>query len=415
MLASSTATRWRGASGATVLVLALGLLAGCGSSSEPERNDVPGSLLRIYSSQPLVGPLADQGSDLVRAEELALGEAGDRVGRWRIGYVALNNASAQTGRWDPGLVLANARRAAQDRSTIAYVGEMDTGASAVSIPILDDAGILQVSPTDGVAGFTRARGGGPGEPDKYYPADVRNFVRLVPPDDLQARAMLLLMRRTGVSRLYVLDDEGLYGERLALAVARGAPATGILPVKSRGVDPSRAQPVDLAADVAASGADGFLWSGALSDLVPAFFEAVHAAAPGTALFGPSALADDAFAARLGAAAPRTRLLAPWPPPASLPRAGRAFAARFRARYGVDPSPAAVYGYEAMRLTLAAIRRAGGEGNDRTAVLRDAFGQPDPGSPLGGYSVDRRGDTSLRTFAAYSVRDGRLAFLHSISP
>ena len=69
----------------------------------------------------------------------------------------LDDADPESGTWDPGLVSANARKAAQDDKTIAYLGEMDTGASAVSIPILNETDILEVSPTDTVAGFTRRR------------------------------------------------------------------------------------------------------------------------------------------------------------------------------------------------------------------------------------------------------------------
>ena len=396
-------------------LLAALALTGCGSSGGPTRREVSGSVLRIYSSEPLVGPPADQGRDMVRAEQLALTEAGDRVGRWRIAYSALNNASPQTGVWDPGVVSANARRAGQDRTTVAYVGEMDTGASAVSIPILDEVGILQVSPTDGVAGLTRAGSGGPGEPEKYYPARDRNFVRLVPPDDLEAQALLALMRRAGVRRLYVLHDPALYGERLALAVARGAPAAGIAVVKSREADPARVDPRDLGADVVATAADGFLYTGALADALPGLFAVVHAVAPRLPLFGPGALAQPGFAAALGPAAARTRLLAPWPPVSRLPAAGRAFARRFRARYGADPAAPAVYGYEAMRLVLAAIGRAGKHGNDRAAVTRAAFAVADESSPIGPYAIDAQGDTSARGFAVYGVRDGRLAYLRTIAP
>jgi branched-chain amino acid transport system substrate-binding protein len=396
-------------------LLAALALTGCGSSGGPDRREVSGSVLRVYSSEPLVGPLADQGRDMVRAEQLALTEAGDRIGRWRIAYSALNNASPQTGTWDPGVVSANARRAGQDRATIAYVGEMDTGASAVSIPILDEVGILQVSPTDGVAGLTRAGSGGPGEPEKYYPARDRNFVRLIPPDDLQAQALLTLMRRSGVRNLYLLHDPALYGERLALSVARDAPAYGIVVVKAREADPARVAPRDLGADVVAAGADGFLYSGALADAVPGLFAAVHAAAPLLPLFGPSALAQPVFAAELGAAADRTRLLAPWVPVSALPAPGRAFARRFRARYGADPAAPAVYGYEAMRLVLAAIRRAGEHGNDRAAVTRGAFAVADSSSPIGAYAIDAHGDTSARGFAAYAVRAGRLAYVRTIVP
>jgi branched-chain amino acid transport system substrate-binding protein len=405
----SAAVRRLAAAGAVAAAL---LAVGCGSA--PDLRHVHGPLLRVYSSQPLVGPLADQGRDMVRAEQLALTEVRDRLGRWRIAYSALNNASPETGRWDPGVVSANARRAVQDPTTIAYLGEMDTGASAVSIPILNDREILQASPTDGVASFTRLRGGAPGEPDKYYPSDHRNFLRLVPADDLQAAALLQVMREAGVRRLYVLDDEGLYGERLGLAVARGAPAAGILLVKTRAIDPRTADPADVAADASTAGVDALLWAGGLSDSVPPLLDAVHTAAPGMRLFGPSALADAAFAAHLGPAAPRIRLVAPWPPLRAMPYA-QDFARRFRARYGADPAPTAVYGYEAMRVVLAAIRRAGEKGNDRPAVTRAAFAPPPPGSPLGPYSIDPRGDTSQRTFAAYAVRGRRLAFLHTVTP
>jgi branched-chain amino acid transport system substrate-binding protein len=362
-----------------------------------------------------VGALADQGRDMVRAEQLALGEAGGHVGRWRIDYKALNNADVDRGNWDPGLVSSNARTAAQDPKTIAYVGEMDTGASAVAIPILNETGILEVSPTDSVAGLTRERSAAPGEPEKYYPARDRNFVRLTPPDDLQADALLELMRDAGVRRLYVLHDEALYGQSLALAVTRGGPRAGVAPVQSRGVDPRRANPRDVAQDVLASGAEGFLYTGQLAAAVPAIFQAVHAAAPRLPLFAPSALADDGFASRLGAAAARTRVLAPWLPVRALPAAGRAFARDFRRHYGAAPAPSAAYGYEAMRLVLGAIRRAGGHGNRRAAVIRAALHARGAGSPLGGYAVDPAGDASLRGFGVYSIHDGRLAYIRTIDP
>ena len=52
--------------------------------------------------------------------------------------------------WNPGLVAANANRAADDPTAIAYLGELDYGATAVSLPITNHAGLLQVSPGDGL-------------------------------------------------------------------------------------------------------------------------------------------------------------------------------------------------------------------------------------------------------------------------
>jgi len=64
----------------------------------------------------------------------------------------------------------NARRAAADSSAIGYIGEFNSGASAISMPILSEAGIPQISPSNTYVGLTRSgSGAAPGEPDKYDP------------------------------------------------------------------------------------------------------------------------------------------------------------------------------------------------------------------------------------------------------
>ena len=60
--------------------------------------------------------------------------------------MSLDDSTAAAGNWDPGQTSTNARKAAQDKSTVAYIGEFNSGASAVSIPILNQAGIAQISP-----------------------------------------------------------------------------------------------------------------------------------------------------------------------------------------------------------------------------------------------------------------------------
>ena len=168
-------------------------------------------VLDVYTSLPFQGDLAARSDDVYDAERLALAEAGSRAGRFRVKLVPLDDSTLDAGRWDPNQVIANARRATQDPHTIAYVGELDTGASAVSIPVLDQKGILQVSPADGLAGLTRKQGATRGEPEKYYPDPRRNFVRVAPPDNRQAAAIAAYMKELGVTRLYVVNDGGGYG------------------------------------------------------------------------------------------------------------------------------------------------------------------------------------------------------------
>src|SRR5919201_1940199 len=94
---------------------------------------------------------------------------GGGTGKCKLQYKSLDDSTAQAGQWDPGQTSSNARQASQDQSTIAYLGEFNSGSSAISIPILNQAGILQISPSNTYVGLTRSEGADKGEPDKYYP------------------------------------------------------------------------------------------------------------------------------------------------------------------------------------------------------------------------------------------------------
>ncbi len=52
----------------------------------------------------------------------------------------LDDSTAQAGKWDPGQTTNDAHTAINDSSTIGYLGEFNSGASAISIPLLNQAG-----------------------------------------------------------------------------------------------------------------------------------------------------------------------------------------------------------------------------------------------------------------------------------
>jgi branched-chain amino acid transport system substrate-binding protein len=175
----------------------------------------------------MYGDSRPQSLSIVRAERLALAEHGGQAGGQRIRYVARDDSTAAAGKWDSGAAAFNARRAAQDDSTIAYLGEFNSGASSIAIPILNEAGILTVSPSNTYVGLTRAEGADRGEPYKYYPTAKRTYGRLAPADHLQADALVRWMKQLGVKRPYVLDDAEVYGRGLAEMVAARAATAGM--------------------------------------------------------------------------------------------------------------------------------------------------------------------------------------------
>src|SRR5689334_15126694 len=197
-----TPNRMRSATYIYVLALLLcGLwAAGCGSSGD-ER--APGATLTVYMSLPRHGVSARMATDVAAGARLALADAGSHAAGKHVRIVALDSSKPGGETWDPSLVEANAKQAANDKTTIAYIGELDTGASAISIPVTNDKDILQVSPADGLTSLTRDEPGATllTSPDRYYPSGRRTFIRLVPNDFAQAATLVDWAHTRGAGRI----------------------------------------------------------------------------------------------------------------------------------------------------------------------------------------------------------------------
>jgi branched-chain amino acid transport system substrate-binding protein len=402
------------AAGACLLTaLALGVAAcGGGDSGGGGGGSSSGSTtLTIYSSLPLQGDSRPQSESVVNGEKLALEEAGGKVGKFRITYKSLDDATAAAGKWEAGQTSANARKAAQDKSTIAYLGEFNSGATAISLPILNEAGILQVSPSNTAVGLTRAGAGADkGEPDKYYPSGKRNYGRVVPADHIQAAAQVAYQKDQGCTKLYILNDKEVYGKGLADQVANIAKAQGLQLLGNDGIDTKAANFRTLATKIKSAGADCMFFGGITQNKGVQVFSDVHAANPTAKLFGPDGVAESPFTSKLSPSVQKvTYVTNPTLDPKLYPASAQKFFDTFKQKYGKDPEPYAIYGYEAMKVALLAIQNAGDKGNDRQAVIDAFFKIKDRESVLGKYSIDENGDTTLSDYGADVVKNGKLVF------
>lgn len=209
------------------------LLSGCGSGAE-ERTHIEGRTATVYSSAPRHGESAAVARAVVAGERRALADAGGRAGGLRIRLRELPTTEDEPDHpWDPALVSTNAHRVADDPRAIAYLGELDYGASAVSLPITNNAGLLQVSPGDGLTSLTGRPPGRPrAGPERYYPTDKPNFVRVGPSDLDEARWLIERVRAGGGLRVATVFDREIYGRELAGEIAALARREGIEPVAS---------------------------------------------------------------------------------------------------------------------------------------------------------------------------------------
>jgi branched-chain amino acid transport system substrate-binding protein len=391
-------------------------VTGCGSHTVVG-NRIVGRKLTIYASLPFTGASSISGRSVLGGITLALDAAHDRVGKYRIAFRALNDATVASGGWDPGQTSTNARLAAQNKTTIGYIGDFNSGASAVSIPLLNRAGIAQISPSSTAVGLTM--GGpeaSPGEPQKYYPTGRRTFARVVPNDAVQAAVQARLQREQGCRKTYVLDDGEVDGSDMAMSFQVAAHAIGLPVVAVQQFEPKATNYSSLAASIAQTGADCVLISALTESNAVLLTEQIARALPDAQLFAGAGVAESTYTDPADggiplALDPRVLITVAILDPSSYPPAGRRFFVLYARRYG-RPQPYAIFGYEAMSLMLDAISRATDRGTAaaiRSKVVAAVFATRDRRSVLGTYSIDHNGDTSLSSYGIYRVVDGQLAF------
>ena len=387
---------------------------GGGGGTEQTGGGGEGGSGKIYSSLPLQGASRPQTTALVQGIELALEQAGNKAGNITVEYESLDDSTAQAGTWTPEATSENARRVAQDDSALVYIGEFNSGASAISMPILNEAGVPQISPANTAVGLTSDEpGADEGEPDKYYPTGERHYVRIVPKDTIQGAALATIMQEDGCKNVAMANDKEVYGAGLSRNIENSLEEQGVGLAFNEGIDPKASNFRSLAARAKSENADCFVFSGITANGAVQIFKDFAAALPQAKLYGPDGVAESGFSDPKEGGIPanvqeRTKVTVATLDPESYPPEGQEFFTQFAEKYGDrTPDPYAIYGYEAARLALDAIERAGS--TEKADVLKALFETKDRQSVLGTYSIDENGDTTLTDYGVYTIEGGELKF------
>ena len=413
------------AAGLLLPALAFGVVA-CGDDDEPSGGSADtttdaapaGGEVTVYSSLPLQGAQRPQTTDMVNGIKLALKQAGNKAGPFTVKYVSKDDSSAQAGTWTAENVSANARAAAQDESTAAYIGEFNSGASAISIPILSDAHIPQISPANTAVGLTSDEPGAePGTPAKYYPSGFRNYTRIVPKDTIQGAALATIMKKDGCAKVAMANDKEVYGAGLGRNIEIAGKAQSLNIIFNQGIDPKAPNYRSLAARAKSQGADCFVFAGITSNNGVQIYKDFSAAIPKAKLYGPDGVAESGFfdpkeGGIPASVAKKVKLTVATLSADSYGAVGKKFFEDFEAEYGdKNPNPYSIYGYEAMSLAMDAIVRS--KTGKKDDVVKALFATKDRDSPLGTYSIDENGDTTLTDYGVYKIEGGQQVFLETV--
>jgi len=362
--------------------------------------------VKIVSSLPRTGSANAQAQTMVNGIKMALEEIGGQVNGFKIVYEDWDDASPERGQWDPAIEAANAQKAVKDPDIMAYIGTYNSGAAKISMPILNQALLVMVSPANTYPGLTKPGLGEANEPTVYRPTGKVNYFRVVPADDIQGDVAAQFAKEIGVKKVFILHDRELYGKGVADVFKRVAGKLGLQIAGYEGIDPKSANFRSLATKIKSTGADLVYFGGTTQTSAGQLAKDLVASGVKAKLMLPDGCRENALIESAGAENlnGRTYVTFGGLPPSELKGKGREFYDAYKTKFKAEPEAYAVYGYEAAKVVLEAIKRAGKK--DRETIRATVADTKDFDGALGKWSFDENGDTSLKVMMVEEIKDGK---------
>ena len=369
-----------------------------------------GKVIKIVSSLPRTGSANAQTSTMVNGIRMAIDEVDGSIDGFAIQYEDWDDASPQKGNWDPQVEAQNANKAVKDASIVGYIGTFNSGASKISMPILNKEGLVMVSPANTYPGLTKPGTGEKNEPKVYRPSGKINYFRVVPTDDLQGSVAAEWAKELGAKKVFILHDRELYGKGIADVFQKHGKEIGLEVVGYEGIDAKAANYKSLVTKIASTGAELVYFGGTTQNNAGQIAKDLRAGGVQAPFMVPDGCFETAFIDAAGAdnLNGKTYITFGGLPANKLTGKGAEFREAYLKKYGTEPEAYAAYGYEAARVLLDAIDRA--DKKDRESIRAAVAATKDFVGALGTWSFDENGDTTNRIMSGQTVTNGAFEFV-----
>jgi branched-chain amino acid transport system substrate-binding protein len=400
---------WLGAFGAAVFMMVATI------PMDGNAQACPKGKLRIYTSWPMQGAMIPEGTGMKNGLDMAIAETGGAVAGYCLEIVNLDDASPQTGKWDGAVEAENANKAVADPLAILYVGTYNSGAAKVSIPINNRAHMAQITPANTYPGLTKKQGAAPGEPDIYRPMGFVNYFRPIPADDIQGAVAAKWAKRLGVKKVFILNDQELYGKGIADVFEATAKKIGLAVVANEGIDWKQPDQKPILTKVRASGADLVYLGGVIetgAQVIIRQMKEVGLVAPRVRFMGPDGLLEEELlkgATCEVAMATEMRVTFAGLPFEKMKGVGAKTYEDYKKKFGKEPTSYALYAVEGGRVAIDAFKRAAPEIDraknitEKREALRKAISLTKNFEGINGkWSFDANGDVDYDTMSGFKV-------------
>lgn len=320
---------------------------------------------------------------------------------------------AVQGTHDPAQGAQNIKTFAADSAVLAVVGPFNSNVAQAEIPISNDAGLAQISPSntnDGLTTGENAKKLRTSKPDQIA------YFRVCTRDSNQGAAGAELAKKLGWKKIYIVDDNETYGKGLADFFEKSFKAGGGTILGHDHLTKNQQDFKALLTKIKATNPDAIYYGGVTvtgGGLLRKQMGDVGMAKVG--FEGGDGISDEEFKKIAGSLANGAYYTVAAPDTKNLPSA-QSFIKAYNAKFHSDIGAYSANAYAAAEVIINAIKEAsaGGKTPTRAEVLKYIAATKNLQTPIGAVGFDKNGDTTNGILSFYQIVNGKDKFLNQIN-
>ncbi len=352
----------------SALAAVLALACACSPGGPPT--------VRLVVAVPITGDMAASGQGVERGVRMAVEDEAAEGGAPAVEVVVLDDRS------DPFEAATIARRAVDDPLVFAVVGHLTSGCAIEASRVYAQASLAMITPSATATALTTQQ-------DRPDWGGDRVVFRLPPSDAMQGEfAAEYAVKRLSLKRFILVHDRTPYGLGLAETFRGSAERKGGSVSAFEAITPGDKDFTPVVKAIVAMRPDAVFFGGIYME-AGLLIKAARAAGYQGAFLSGDATKNADFFETAGPAGDGAYISVGGVPVEALPSAAD-FIERYQKRWaGAEPRTYDHYGYEAARVALKALRRAGtGDRKKVLAAVRDTNMR----AMVGDIAFDAKGDT-----------------------
>ncbi|GAC1659580.1 MAG: branched-chain amino acid ABC transporter substrate-binding protein [Candidatus Elarobacter sp.] len=376
---------------------------------------VAATVVKIGVDLPVSGADATNGIPTRNGVMLAVDQANSKPMPGGLKFEVSSLDDAVQGVHDPAQGAQNVKTFIADSAVLGMVGPFNSNVAKAEIPLTNDAGLVQISPSNTNTGLTK---GDDAKKLRTSHPDVNTYFRVCTTDDRQGAAGATFARKLNLKKAFIIDDNETYGKGLADVFEIEFKKQGGSVLGHEHITKGQQDFKALLTKVHSTSPDMIFFGGTTASgagLVRK--QMADVGMRDIKYVGGDGISDEEFLKETGDMANNSYYTVAAPETSKLASA-KAFVAAYKKRFGSNPGPYSANAYAGAQVIIAAVLKGvkddGGKIPTRLEVRQNVAATQNLDTPIGKIGFDKNGDTTAPILSFYAIKNGKGQFVNQLN-